>query len=460
MEILHDCLHYREPPSDFTIDEADRLKFVESIGAVQRDIVLADVTYSLTAVPTPWGETNWRIACAPECQTFALLLTDLLEGRAITVSQFNAQFLEEFSRSYNLDKLNVLTARHLAAPTSLPVSLLFRIRDVILNVFGGFGFFGRLICTFWDLFGTLVVLSCLINLAVALMSMGLYQVANQGVVFVFILLPYSLFVLTFSTLFSIPALEMVEFRLLHKGETFFATHQRLILTFLRLTPLKIKRNKPFSSGHYYDVIFGILFVAFGLSIMWQINMVPGISDGMEGFVLIFAIGIPPIKYIALYFLYACHSFASLFPSCRQRFLENGEFSDPFLCSIYFGRTAWRDFWHFCREERSAATAGTIVIAFLKAFFSKTTAAAYLIVASTAFLIAQRSLVSAGEAFGFVFIIFVLAIPLCSTISFPFFLIGSFRSQKPTNNQVRREFAAIARSEFPRDVFFRYVSHSR
>jgi hypothetical protein len=177
---------------------------------------------------------------------------------------------------------------------------------------------------------------------------------------------------------------------------------------------------------------------------------------MEGFVLVFAVAIPPIKYLCLYFLYSLHGFASLVPACRKKFLENGDFEDPYLCSIYFGRTAWRDFWSFCHGEKQSST----IIAFAKAFFSKTTASVYLIIASSVFLIAQASTVSAGQAFGFIFVVFVLVIPVCCTISFPFFLISAFRWNPPTDNQVCREFAVIAKSESPRDVFFRYVTFSR
>jgi hypothetical protein len=232
-----------------------------------------------------------------------------------------------------------------------------------------------------------------------------------------------------------------------------------VLGLLRVTPLKIERRKGWSFGEYVDVVLGLMFVAFGLAILWQMNMKPGIADGMEGIIVFFAVWVAPVKYFALYFLYACHSFASLVPYCRRKFFANEEFDDPFLCSIYLGPTAWRDFLVFFRTGRREAAMLTTAIACAKAFFSKTSAAVYLILASSIFLITQRSILSAGQAFGFILIIFVLAIPLCSTISFPFFLINSLRLRKPTDNQVRREFSSITKSESPYDAFSRYVAYS-
>jgi hypothetical protein len=303
-------------------------------------------------------------------------------------------------------------------------------------------------------------MTVIVDLALSLITMGMFKVGSQGTVFLFVMFPFCLFILTFGSLFSIPALEFLAFRFLRKGETFFAHHQRLILTFLRMIPSGVTRKEPFSLGKYYQLILGTVFIAFGIAVVAQVNLQPRISDGVEVFIAIFVIGIPPIKYLSLFFLYAFHSFASLVPYCRVRFLQDGDFEDPFLSSIYFGRSSWRHLWRYCRGDKSEHSGRKTAGLVFRAFFSKTTASVYLIFASAIFLISQQSLITAGQAFGFVLVVFVLTIPLCATISLPFFMLGSLRCSKFTNEQVKREFAAVTKAEFPREVFFRYVAIAR
>jgi lipase ATG15 len=286
--------------------------------------------------------------------------------------------------------------------------------------------------------------------------MGLYKVTNQSALVILILLPFCLYILSFGNIAGIPALEVLAFRFLRAGETFFATHQRLVIALLRLTPLRISRTTPIGLGPYYDGILGAIFFGFTFSMLWQFNFSPRISYGSEVFIVAFSIGIPPIKYALIYALYAVHSFASLVPSCRARFLANGDFDDPYLCAIYFGRTPWRDLYRHIRGERTQGTCACVA----RALFSKTSAAFYFTTASVAFLVTQRALLSAGRVFGFVALVFFLAIPLCSTVSFPSFILAAFRSPHATDNEVRREFAAVAVADCPRDVFGRYVSYAR
>jgi hypothetical protein len=449
------CLRYQRPSTDFTLDENARTELAATLRSPQHDFPGSYVPSGGRASSSGAVTTDQLITISDD-RELTILLEDLRCGPTITITAGNAEHLREFAQSRGIDSLYREALKYTPTCNSPALSILLRIRDFFVAFFGGFGFFGRVIFTFWDLFGALVVTSCVLNLCIELTTMGLYKVANESVLCILLLIPYCFYLPTFGNMMAIPTLEFLSFRILRAGETFFPTHQRLLLSFLRVTPLRVTRTALFASGRYYDAILGVIFVAFGLSIVWQFKFAPRISQGQEGFLLIFAIGIPPIKYILLYVLYALHSFASLLPSCRAKFLADGVFDDPYLCTIYFGRTPWRHLYRHWRGERTQSTLACVV----HALFSKTTAAFYFTIATASFLISQHSRLTAAEAFAFVFLVFCLVIPLCSTISFPSFILAAFRPSAPTDNEVRREFASISTSDAPREVFFRYVAYAR
>jgi hypothetical protein len=454
-DVAH-CLRYHEPPADFEIDGASRSRLAASVGA--SGVVVAEKSYAFETVTTAEDGEREPAPADDEEREFAALVRDLLRGRAITITESNAAFLSQLSSQYELPELRKATQRFLDAHDSFVLSLCLHARDALLTVLEGLGFWGRILYTFWDLFGCLAAIVCVMNLTLSLCTMGLYVVADHAALYIFLLLPFALFALTFASLFNIPALEFLAFRFLRHGyDSFFFTHQRLFLAFLRVLPCGFTRAHPFSFGVVYHLVFGVVFFALGISLIQGMGFTP--SNSVEVLIVIFALGVPPVKYHSLYFFYALHSWASLVPACRAKFLSNGDFADPFLCAIYLGRTAWRDLWAHAHADHPDATWRTHALAIAKAVCSRTTVACYLVIASSAFLISQHALLSAKSAFMFILIVFVLALPLCATIAFPLFLLRNLRPQAPTNDQVTREFAHVADADCPRDVFFRYVAHA-
>jgi hypothetical protein len=233
-------------------------------------------------------------------------------ARWITITCTNSDFVRDFAESHGLAALCALrcalctaTSRFRRSSDSPLAALWLHAHGSVATVLGGFGFWSKFLFTFWDLFGCLVALVCLLNLTLSLCTMGLYRVADHDAVYAFVLLQFAGFTLTFGGLFAIPALEFFEFRLLRvKYTSFFFAHQRLLLGLLRVLPCGVARGRPFSCGALHDFAFGVLFFVFGLCVL---EFAPTAS--VEEFVLVIVLGILPAKYLTLYLLYALHSFA-------------------------------------------------------------------------------------------------------------------------------------------------------
>lgn len=170
-------------------------------------------------------------------------------------------------------------------------------------------------------------------------------------------------------------------------------------------------------------------------------------------VLIFSVVIPTVSFGFLLVLYSMHALLSNFKKARLAFLENNDFSDPFICSIYFTESNWvklyeriRDFvrvkWRQYRGENINEFCSPVDVStgmlILQTIFSKATLGGYCTIWFIFLLLIDRSKFNAGQMCLVIFICLVCMTPLMSSLNFCSLFIGRFWYNNVTENELSHQ----------------------
>lgn len=507
---------YHPRPRDWTVKEKTLTTLLARDDFDLSNITVQNMTFSFTPVPTNPIAKRYNLSCNKEHEPEGILLLDILEGHRITITEDNAAFLSDFADQYEIKALQKRT-KSLLASASNPFCVkttFLRIRDFFIDFFTVFGTLGKILMTFWDFYGLIIVFNAILNFIVMITTMGIYTSTSRVAVFIFVLLPLTLYSCYFPNLTNIALTDFFSFPFFSAEKTIWPKIQRLIVLFIKVLPTKkpiISRTRLFGMGKWYDVMHGVIMFVVSLCLVIQALNFKAVM-AVEVFLIIFCVGIPPIKYLILYICYLLHAVASWFQICRKKFVENGDFHDPFLCSMYFSTCPWTNLIYYkdiCRAKesvkptkntkedsheegsRSENPDGSVDVqdqsdtltelgedsehetetyyfktdtrlwyVILNAIFSKATAAVYVVIATVSFMIAERSGWSAGQVLGLIFGFMILGVPLSASISFPWILIRSIVFRNRSDEQVKRQFACIAKSKDRRKTFYRYMTYAK
>ncbi|OHT00051.1 hypothetical protein TRFO_33344 [Tritrichomonas foetus] len=474
-------------PINFSREPIDYLVPTEKLGAFFDDrsdeyfnIIIDKQRYTFQRTISREHGVIYAFSCEPENHDNALLLKSIFEGYPITVNVENASFLCKVSEQLGIHEFNELTKSYIDDKNNEETendksykckntffTILLTIYSMFLKFLINLGVFGKILFTFWDFMGSTYIACFFYNIAVLISTTAFHTVTADPVSFVFVLLPFLLYSLFFTNLIGISIFETFHFRFFRET-SLFTKFQTLTLIFIRVTPLgdKIFRRKPFSIGIYYDAMWGALFLIFGVSFLAQLAT-ESASVIVEVFILVFAVGIPPIKHMLLYIFYLAHAFASCFEDCRRRFRLIQDFEDPFLCAMYFRKLRVVDLFRYCFRNRNRKvhneeseslssleviqetekkTSNSLCKTVCLAIFSKATCSLYIIIAVLAYVIVKSDNLSTGQILAVVFVFIIIIVPLCTAVSLPWIWIRRWKTEKITPQQLKTELLQLDRSK--------------
>lgn len=226
----------------------------------------------------------------------------------------------------------------------------------------------------------------------------------------------------------------------------------------------------FFSGRHniYNTILGFLLLLFVVLLV--------LTDFFRYFIIFFSVILPTILIASVFVLYSILALLSAFPKGRSNFITYGDFSDPFVDSMFFSDSKWTNFFTkafssckystkklrpslslpitsnsnslgnykeddeepinqstsfpFCCQSKS------LFIYFCQAVFSKSTAGFLVSVGILSLLIVERKSFNASQILLIIFLIIFLLNPLMCSINFPFLTIQRFFSPVCSETQVK------------------------
>jgi lipase ATG15 len=134
-----------------------------------------------------------------------------------------------------------------------------------------------------------------------------------------------------------------------------------------------------------------------------------------------ALYIPWLIFATAIVLYGLHAVLSCFRRARENFAQFGDFSDPFLCAMYFAENPWQ------RAIRRAMNgpnydAEPLWKVVLHAIFSKFTAAVYVSLGLFALLVSESGRFTVLQAVTIVLLLAFNMFPLMASIKFPMLIV--------------------------------------
>ena len=542
---------YHPRPRDWTVKEKTLARLLAREDFDLSNVSVENKRFSFAPVPTNAIYKRYSLECEKDCEEYGVLLLDILEGHRITITEENAEFLLAFAETYGIKSLRkrAKSILDLSGQKMCIKTFLLRLRDFLFDFFTMFGTLGKILMTFWDFYGVIIVFNVIINFIIMITTMGIYTSDGRVAAFILVLLPMTLYSGFFTNLTVMPLYDFFSFPFFSEEKTIWPRIQRLIVLFVKVLPTKrplLSRNRLFGMGKWYDMMHGAIMFIFVICLVEQ-ALNEKVVMAVEVLLILFCVGIPPIKYLLLYVVYTMHGVASWFQVCRRKFVENGDFSDPFLCSMYFSSCPWTNLLYYkdiCKmkesvqaDSESSRVEVTKVVdrneeeesgpsnrssssskksekssskrnendsekssskksekqasievsedtmtelddepsesekyyfkvdtrlwyVILMAILSKASAAVYVVIATIAFMIAQGGSWTAGQIAGLIIGYILIAMPLSSSVSFPWMLIRSVFFREKSDEQVKRQFACIRKSKDRRKTFFRYVTYAK
>lgn len=463
-------LHYEADPKDFKVTEEELDVIFTDRDPNEFSLVIKNEQFKLTRASSKANLNRYSYECPSEAEPHALLLQRFFEQGIATVNYKNAEFFHEFAVLFDIPRLEDLTDTYIKRGfrESNCLSILWNIWKWITAFLKQISIFGKLFIVLYDLIGVSVILAFFFNTIILFTTTGLYTLERSPAIFVFILLPIVLYSLFFVNIMTIAVSEWFKFTCFTKRSP-FASVQILGAKIIMLTKWNgmLKRDY-YRMGKTYDIIIGFLFLVCFIIFLIALGVEPAVK-GIEVFIYIFAIIIPPIKYFAIILLYSIHCFLSCFKSCREKFLKEMDFTDPFLNAIYTRqhyyqaviellknrkiRAREQDEMSSCSSESSSSYGDveqpftlplreinsesnkcckTPVRVILEAIFSRNSATIFVLLASTFYIIFSKSSTRKEAAYQFLYTFFIyilIVVPLSNWLVMPFFWI--LRQKGPT-----------------------------
>ena len=405
------------------------------------------------------------------------LVQSLLAGETIAINEQNAYFLNSVAVRLGNDPLKQATERFMLRyehGTLKEAKWYSVIGNLILCFFCNIAIVTKLILFLCELIGFAIGFAFVFNLFMVPLTSGLISPTIRDGFRWGLMLPFMIFNVNTVTL-----LEILVFYIC-KANHFIAKsalpkHTQLVKMIFRVWPWCRKRrdidfremellsqsasntsvaaetgrvcpkNSYFVGDHsMYNFSLGFLLI-FMLGCCLYRNV-------FKYIVIALATVIPTVLLATVMILYGVHAFLSSFSGARERFVEYGDFSDPFICSMYFHENPWlkffRKFGQWIRKRRAqrkglAAPLDDTDVAnepmwkvTITAIFSKFTASLYIVVGLFLLLVSEWRLFDVDQAFLVVFVIICIVIPVMATVNFCFLFIERFWYPSFSESQVK------------------------
>ena len=477
------CTAYNVEPTEFCLAQ----KKINSIASNERFkntvIQIDGDTFKIQWTTDPNGNKILIITEPPADQEKGFVLQSLFNGKTISIDINNAVFVKRVAEFFELYDLKEVCQKYIDNGKIEPglKSASCKTLSWIRSLLRHFGTVTKFFFTLWDLIGVAFILGFFCNIIILLATTGLSTIVNNPALFIFVILPFLLFSIYFVNLMIIAVLEFFKFRIFLVKSP-FTSIQVLIMKLLKVWGIKKPYVREYMDlGYVYDVFMGLLLVIF--FILFGSQMISTKAAYLvELFIFIFAVIIPPLRYILVILLYTLHAYSGLFRKCKDRFNEIDDFSDFILNAIYLRDHCYHDLFNAIKgkvgvqdvapaDQNDRATATTeidlpdiqqeqareTVVEYLapekneldgmtrkriilRGIFSRSTFAIYVFVSVLIYVIynAVTSSVTVGQIIVLLVIFGFILVPMATWISFPFFWIGRARENSRTERSLVRE----------------------
>ncbi|KAK8875436.1 hypothetical protein M9Y10_005601 [Tritrichomonas musculus] len=469
----------------------------------------------------------------PNC--YFQLIQSMMAGEYITINENNAFFLnyiastlgneelrsktEIFMSRYKVNTVNINNNdnnNYAAECEYMPAKWYQVLLKLILNFFAKISIIFKIFLFLCELIGLAIGVAYIFNLFMIPLTSGIISLNMKNVYRYGVMIPYFLFNI------NIVSLVEIVFFYICKSNHFiskipFSKHIQLIKliravwpfcnkkapvkfkTFqLSTSPLinstqtenhqeeymnndnennnKTKKKRKFKAlffsgeNNMYNTILGFLLIV--LCILFCFRNV------FRFVIILFTVFIPSILIRTLFFLYSFLAILSIFPKGRSNFIEYGDFSDPFVNSIYFTESKWILFFYelfsYCKcinkntnhnqadsgstsisnikdheflEDENQDNVSTfpfcflkkcnpLFISFLQALFSKPTAGYLVSFGIFILLIDEWRKFNIFQIYLIIFVIILSFNTLMCSINFPFLTIQRFFTPPCSERQVQ------------------------
>ena len=447
-------LKYESPPFDFQISDSSYYSFFANRDPRHFSILINNFHYHFSQISDQNNKIDMNVTCnnsneegindnsestngnlKNECE----LLKRLFLKKKIPITVDNREFLQEVAQTLDFPDLLQATKKekfNFIEVKKSPMSFLLHTLNTLFGFVCKLGIFDRIIVSFWDIAGPMMIVCVFLNILILFVTMALVSLKDYMAAFVFVVIPFLLYSLYFPNIVCVSLVEALE-RNIFRKKTFFYSHQKLISAFARIVMKKKDFPKYFNFGKWHDFIHGIVFIIFIGGFIGTAFASDGKTFFLDIWLQAFVFYIPVIRYLSLFILYIIHSIASLFNSPRKRYLKLRNFSDPYLATFYLRPRCWVDVI-FCSKRN--------VKSILLMIFSKTTFSILIALAVIIYMIATEVQMKAYQIIIAVFIFIICILTLATRITFPFFWLRKITMKKLTESQLEEMRDKVYSSE--------------
>ena len=404
------------------------------------------------------------------------LVQSLLSGETITINEDNASFLNSIAVRLGNEPLQKATEPFMLRYENgeLKKAKWYSvIGNLILCFFCNIAVVTKIVLFLCELIGFAIGFAFVFNLFMVPLTSGLISPTIPDGFRWGLMLPFMLFNVNTVTLLEILVFYICKANHF-RAESVFPKHAQLIKIIFKVWPWcrkkkeivfreielftenatvaeppvqrsSCRRNSYLVGDHtVYNFSLGFLLIFMLCCCLYR--------DVFRYIVIIIATILPTFLLATVMILYGIHAFLSSFAGARERFVEYGDFSDPFICSMYFHENPWlkffRKFGQWIKKRRAqkmglAAPVDDTDVAnepmwrvTLSAIFSKFTAALYIVAGLILLLISQSKMFTPGQASLVFFVIICIVIPVMVTVNFCFLVIKRFWYPPFSENQVK------------------------
>jgi hypothetical protein len=397
---------------------------------------------------------------------FFRLIPSLLAGEVITITESNAHFLHSIGVLLGNSELAEASERFL-----LRRSVGAKFVTVVISLFSVLALPMRIILFLCEVVGVGIGISFLFNLALQPITAGVLSPVLSDVLKWSVMAPWIAFNVN-----TVTVAELLVWYICSSNHLFaelpIPRHVYLVKMFKVVWPWCTKapgvsysqlefftgeadprggparvRKASFFVGDrsVWNVVQGaVFFVGLVVSL--------AIDNAFRYVLQVMVIYLPYLATAVVCLLYSLHTLLSLGSRMRERFVENGDFSDPFLCAFYFRGNPWfsgLETAHQAIAKRQALWSPTGVqieeistpspplwkIA-ANAVFSKFTIGLYMAVGLILILIVERDHFTVGQSFSVGIVIIGICMPIMTAVRFPLLCVSRWFKEPFSEAQVQ------------------------
>ena len=464
-------------------------------------------------VRTVFTNVNDQLNSNPDIEKITLPFNDpkcdfqiiqcMLAGEVITITEENAYFLNCVATTLGNDQLRSTTEIYLSRYKDGELQKAKWHQRLFAPIFGFFSNISmicRIFLFLCELIGFAIGFAFIFNLFMVPLTSGLISPTMPDIFRYGLMLPFFLFFINITTLIEILIFYIVKSNH-YRSEIPIPKHIQLIKLIIHVWPFcnrkkevlfselelssaplvpsnppinekvsqNIKRKFFLFTGQHnlYNAILGLLLVILCILFVF--------TDIFKSVIIFFCVNLPTFLTATVYLLYGIHAILSVFQKSRENFIKYGDFSDPFVCSMYFTESRYHYMLHrismylksksnmkghidenindddiynqnsegnFIGKKKSRCNflkfieSESLSAVILRTIFSKATAGILIEIGLILLLIIEHDAFEPAQTASIVLIVLLLLIPIMCSVNFPSLIYQRLFFPRYSESQVK------------------------